>query len=1338
MRIFKWMSLLVFSASLVSAGDNWKWTDVDSDLSNWYARQLDMKENAGELSLRSGKANHRSFALIPRMSGRRSVSIEAEVKVEERLCKSGWNFAGVTLYQDGSNFWMLALVEGPNGIHSVDFLENHAGVWQAQNLAGTALKREGSVSFPWVAGESYKLALSIRGGYIRAQVVDPKNSHVVGKASFRLADVPTVRYGRPGLILNGSDATVSNVSVGSPLSSPVPAGIKLQQGTLGRLALLDDDFPAHDRAANARLAEALKKKGFGVTSLSAEQLITPGLLVADTFDCAVVPQCQQIPVKAGKVLAQFAAEGGHLIFLGGPMATEPLHKVGDRWLDDAGLAALYQNVVPSFRPFLIDSKYNCRSWKRASQGNSKDSTFRVVNEGPENGPCLRMDIKDLSGWDVHYSPKIAQLFGKGDNLFTFLAKGCERTSQLAVEIKEQDGSRWIATAMLTSEWQRVGLRVSDFKYWRDSSTKNRGGDGDSLNPQSAVHLGFGLSSSHTPAVASGKHTIWIADVGSACDPLPAAEQCAVDSSAYIETVSPSYKVFKMGGDLSVELLGESHIKSDSQKIKPRSVICAIERPLGAGFKRSAPWRFIPLARASRRDGKTFGVCEWILLNKHPLLNGQAVAGFGYTDPSIWSSPAVIDRIVQVAARLSNGIFFEEGGTEHFAYWAGEPVKGGACVRIFGEKTKEVSIECEIRREEKVLWHKCLSQKVERGQAKVNFDWQPPLEASDYTVELRLFDQSGVVDVIRHSFAVLDATPASKDSFITAHDGDFRLKEKKWYPVGINFWPLYVSGMEKKDYRAGWLRDAYYAPSLVERDMKHMADMGINMVSIQTPPVEEYRNLLHFLSLCKKYNIHANLFMPQASPLAFRESALKEYLETARIPGNDTVFAYDTIWEPGNYVFKNDSARSKWDASWCAWIKEQYGSIDNAEKNWSYKARRDGRGRVISPPDKHFREDGEWRIMMAAYRRFMDNATSRCWNSASRKLRKLDPNHLISFRQGNTLPYDFVLTGPVKHIDFICPEGYSIRNTDEGEDAIGFITRYVDFTTGGKPIIWSEFGKSVWDRVNMCWNESAIQEQGEYSERFYRTALATGANGTAPWWWPGGYRVGERSDFGVVEPDYTERPAAQLIRKYAPQLKQPREKPQPDIWMIYDRDAHAGGYCRTAFHEGAAAYRAAVSKGGMLGIRTPGTGHTSASVPLTAVGNVPCDGTNPPKYLDAEFNILQVMDATGIWCDATDGSEIKVTAGKPVRMRASLSNLQEATWLPPSETREAAGGVVLAARIAGKEFFSLPIKQRVAYLRDAEFGEFTIPFIDKKTTLSLRLEAKGRTPFGESRIFTLYP
>ena len=54
------------------------------------------------------------------------------------------------------------------------------------------------------------------------------------------------------------------------------------------------------------------------------------------------------------------------------------------------------------------------------------------------------------------------------------------------------------------------------------------------------------------------------------------------------------------------------------------------------------------------------------------------------------------------------------------------------------------------------------------------------------------------------------------------------------------------------------------------------------------------------------------------------------------------------------------------------------------------------------------------------------------------------------------------------------------------------------------------------------------------------------------------------------------------------------------------------------------------------IRTAGTGTTSATTPLVAIGNQPCTGKNPPKYLNAEFNWLLIQDQAGQWVEATDG------------------------------------------------------------------------------------------------------
>jgi len=1310
----------VLAAVSCFAQERWSQRAIAAETNAWRALRVAVAAEDGRLGLRqTGDANGFVFPSIAPC--RHEVSAEADIRVSQRLCASGWNFAGVALYLDEANYWMLSLVEGPDGKHTVDFIENHDGVWQAQNEPKAALKREGNVSFAWKSGVTYRLCLAFREGRVCAEVSDPADGRTFGAASFAWGTASAVRSGRPALIAHASAAVCDTFKI----------GLRENPSRAARVALLDDALPGHDRAANARLVEALTRKGFGVTRLTAEQLLSLDDLTGDAFSVFVVPQCASLPAQAAEAVARFAQEGGHLVFIGGPVLDHALWRVDGRWLDADGIAAILQTVTPAHRPFVIGPELNLKSWHRSCQDNTVASTFRVSNEGPGNRSCFRIDIPELSGWDIRQSPELPHLFGEGDTFFSFLGKGDAKTSQLAIEIIERDGSRWIATAALTPEWRRIGLRLNDFHFWHDSSAGKRGHAGDLLNPGHAVRLCVGLSASHTAAVGAGAHTFWLADVGTAPDPLAAVGGGMAESAVSIETLYPRYKVHTLQGSATVcaTELGAHCSHRSSPVMTSKDVVCAIPRPDGEGIGRHGKWRFVPLAEA-RNASAVSGACEWLLLNTRFPLEGVAFAGFGYNDPAVWSSPDVLERIAGAVELLTKGAMFEEAGSEQFAYWPGEPVKLGARIRAFGADASGMELALEVRKGDRAVW----SERVRRPVGDCTFTWQPPAEPGTYTFRASLEDGSGSADAVQHDFAVLDPAPAKKSAFVVVRGGDFWLNGKKWYPVGMNFWPLYVSGMDKADYWPGWMCDAYYAPTLVEQDLAQLQNMGVNMVSIQSPSLANYRNLLDFLRRCAQRDIRVNLYVGQASPLAFNDVELKAFLEATRLPGNPVVFAYDTIWEPGNHVFKDSAARCRWDADWRAWIDERYGSLANAERDWNFKVRRDKDGKAVSPADGQFREDGPWRGMMAAYRRFMDDLTSSLWGKANRRLRELDPNHLISFRQGNTLPFDFALSGPVKHIDFICPEGYSIRDTDEGEDAIGFITRYVQHTTGGKPIVWSEFGKSVWNSVRMAPDPDAVVRQGRYEERFYRTALAAGANGTVPWWWVGGYRVDERSDFGILEPDRTERPSAQLIRTYGPRFKTPREKPEATVSFAYDRDAHAGGYWWTAFHDGAVAYRDAVRQGRMIDVRTSGTGKNSANAPQVAVGNVPCNGSNPPKYLDAEFNYLQVLDAGGVWREAEDGAEIATAGGRPARMRASAGNLQEATWL-------ASPGVMLVVRTAdGAVATSVPVRANVSYLSDADFGEFDVlSKAGAKTVLTVRLEAtspKGNIPFGEARVFTL--
>jgi hypothetical protein len=80
------------------------------------------------------------------------------------------------------------------------------------------------------------------------------------------------------------------------------------------------------------------------------------------------------------------------------------------------------------------------------------------------------------------------------------------------------------------------------------------------------------------------------------------------------------------------------------------------------------------------------------------------------------------------------------------------------------------------------------------------------------------------------------------------------------------------------------------------------------------------------------------------------------------------------------------------------------------------------------------------------------------------------------------------------------------------------------------MVKAEVGCSVWDLNPRAPAAEKLAFQGRYFEDFYRMLTESGADGVFFWWYPGGFRLGENSDFGIVNPDGTGRPATQVFRK----------------------------------------------------------------------------------------------------------------------------------------------------------------------------------------------------------------
>jgi len=275
-------------------------------------------------------------------------------------------------------------------------------------------------------------------------------------------------------------------------------------------------------------------------------------------------------------------------------------------------------------------------------------------------------------------------------------------------------------------------------------------------------------------------------------------------------------------------------------------------------------------------------------------------------------------------------------------------------------------------------------------------------------------------------------------------------------------------------------------------------------------------------------------------------------------------------------------------------------------------------------------------------------------------------------------------------------------------------------------VWTEVGVSeLMGTGDTKTIQALIDAQSRYHADWYRVLNAGGGDGIFWWWYPGGYRFGEGTDYGIINPDGSDRPVTKVIRQNAQKFINGPDMKEPDHWIEFDT-SEAAGFPANMYDRIKGEFWKAIGDGQTPGFRTKGTGTTSSDCPLTAVGGNPCNGNNPPEYLDGTFDKVEVMDASGRWTSVIRDGTVKVPAGKKVVARVTVTNLGEARWLPGSGT----GCVQVIAlgvdSFPGKLVASMP---RHTSLKGVEVILSKAGF-DKQTEITITLESFGRIQFGE--------
>jgi len=706
------------------------------------------------------------------------------------------------------------------------------------------------------------------------------------------------------------------------------------------------------------------------------------------------------------------------------------------------------------------------------------------------------------------------------------------------------------------------------------------------------------------------------------------------------------------------------------------------------------------------------------------------------------------QLISALQAAPNRLFFTNAGADQVVWLPGEAITGSASIQNGAAIPVQATLQWSITGPSGVTQQPAIDLALAADELR-QVPWNiGSLPNGDYTLNFRLMIGSQQVDRIDSPLRVLDPTLSRQpDQKIHVVNGAFVANVQHVFLRGVNYWPRFVAGMLPGDFNGqSWLEAGQYDPDVVEADLTEIAALHFNLVNIQYSDyegfwVQEGRSLIDFLERCRSHGIWVQIalrttltnaaYAGQASP------TVESYLQAAYLPGNDRVLAYELLWEPMvgthdmggqgrivNGAIVYNTGRMVLDPDWRTWVNDQYGSLATAQQAWGFTAPVDVSGQLTNPLDDQIENDGAWRIMVAAYRRFLDDYLGRNLGAIARRLRRSDPDTLLTYRNWTTMGMvDNEQTGydigsGAAHLDYFSPERYSPLLWPDSR-ASGLVTSYSRYRTGGKPVVWAEYGADIGANGGTPASQAAA---AAVCDTMMRDVMDDGSNGASVWWWPGGYSPLDGTDFGIVDPGGNPRPCANTLAQWNATFAAtpPDLMSDPATTLTVDRDADARG-SYGLFLNNQNLYVQARQAGQSVVLADQGTGTDTSTMPMIQVGNVPYAGSGPLKFANAEFAGLHIvcpsMDVT-----VENGSSLTIPPGAVCQVTPTLVNTGEAQWLP---------GVILHTNIG-----DLPLAASLPSLQRAAIGPFSFTMGQSTLVLSGRMRIVGGGDFGEVLNLTL--
>jgi hypothetical protein len=938
--------------------------------------------------------------------------------------------------------------------------------------------------------------------------------------------------------------------------------------------ILENDLPGAVQKTGIELQKAFQRKQVAAELICAASL-EQVLAAPSPESLLILTDCGVLPLKIAQPLEKYLDQGGRLLSLGGTLFRKPIGEIDGQWLTEEQYQERWVTIPLGY---LIEDFQgeDLSQWSRSSNEPSHPSTHEIIQD-PVHGACLHRLIRDMNGWDTLYAPPLAQPIPADQRFTCFWAKGGPKTDRMLIEWEEKDGSRWIAVVTLTTQWKRYVLTEKDFRFWESVPARAN----TTLNLQNTHRYNVGLAQTHTGGLW-GDHEFWFTELGT----CSAEGVTTLDWQVQFkprEMLFPAYHRYpcedvaritlanKQGLLADLELNGEIMVPTRNlgeQAVPPTSMITVggfaanvqalHPRPQNTGYGKNRTHRWIPLLEATSPTGDYRGAVAALRFTPQAE---QMWAVFAMEEPRFYLDSNVQEVIVNLAQRMLETVFLWEGGTSRYTYYPDQFVNTTA--QVVADEANRTGLQVEIRFTQpetgQLVWKEVIPARL--AGSPIIADEVPLKTLGDYRVEVSLLRAGKVIDRLSHEVHLWSPDPNLP--WVTTSKGEFRVSDQLWYPYGVNYMPS--SGIAREEYEPfeQWLGARGYDPEVIERDLSRVAGMGMNMVSVFLyHQSNSIGNLVDLLRLCEKYHLRVNLSLRPGTPLDFEWAKVREMIIGNRLIGNRSLFAYDLAWEPH---FEGSQDRSRYTREWNDWIQQKYGGNTQAFDAWKYQLTLVD-GMIPVPQSREWYEKGPWDHYCLDYGDFLNALLHQYYKQARDLVRSVDPNHAVSFRMQHSgdptywgptwIPYDF--RGVARAVDIFEPEGYGRIGGWEQIKGGRFTVDYGRAVNPELPVFWAEAGLSCWDLATHSTPLRNLESVAEFYRLYHRMLLESHSNGVSWWWYPGGFRTGENSDYGIINPDGTDRPVTRVIRELGPQVVGQTGIPPPDTWIEIDMRTRPGG------------------------------------------------------------------------------------------------------------------------------------------------------------------------------------